>query len=232
MTLNPVTFDPALWRPYHFFLSHMSKFLDTIGVDCNKVDPGPPPAGYPKSEVDEVVRLRHLVDSDPDRRVRILDQDRQFPNFLQAFGLTYQAAEGRFPWVHAATNSLPIELSRPVLLKLKKSYNAARPWQLASGLHPVVPNPGHPAYPSGHTCQTLLAVEMIKLVMPKRLLTPDAVKFIEDLAADAAINREYAGVHYASDTAAGRRLTQNMMPYIQKHFADLIAGAQKEALTI
>src|SRR5919106_221154 len=208
MTSNPVTFDPALWRPYHFFLSHMSKFLDTIGVDCNKVDPGPPPAGYPKSEVDEVVRLRHLVDSDPDRRVRILDQDRQFPNFLQAFGLTYQAAEGRFPWVHAATNSLPIELSRPVLLKLKKSYNAARPWQLASGLHPVVPNPGHPAYPSGHTCQTLLAVEMIKLVMPKRLPTPDAVKFIEDLAADAAINREYAGVHYASDTAAGRRLTQ------------------------
>ena len=232
MTVNPVTFDPALWRPYYLFLSDIPEFLADIGVDCNKVDPGPPPSGYPENEIAEVVRLRSLVDNEPDRRVRILDQDRGFPEFFKAFGLTYQMVEDKFPWVHAATFKLPIELSRPVLLKLKKNYNIARPWQLAPNLHPVVPNPGHPAYPGGHSCQTLLAIDMIKLVMPKSMLTATVVNFIENLTTDVGINREYAGLHYASDTAAGRQLAQNMMPYIQKRFAELIAGAQEEALGI
>ena len=73
---------------------------------------------------------------------------------------------------------------------------------------------------------------MIKLVMPKSMLTATVVNFIENLTTDVGINREYAGLHYASDTAAGRQLAQNMMPYIQKRFAELIAGAQEEALGI
>ncbi|HKU98465.1 MAG TPA: hypothetical protein VJR58_24445 [Vineibacter sp.] len=231
MTVDSVKFDPKLWRPYYLFLSQVSAFMADIGADCKGVDPGPPPDGYPQNEIDDVVRKRGEVDRDPDRKKRIISQDRAFPDFLEAFGLTYPVAETRFPWVHAATYSLPIELSRPVLLNLKRRYDAARPWQLAADLRLVVPNPGHPAYPSGHTCQCWLAVEMIKCVMPDNLLTEKAVKFIEDLAADTAVNREYAGLHYMSDTAAGRRLTQNMMPYIKKHFADLIAGAQKEART-
>lgn len=226
------TFDPGLWRPSYLLYAHIPDFIRDLGPTCQQVDPGPPSRGYPTSEIAEVARKRRLLDTDPDRRRRIMSQDRGFPEFLEPFGLTYEQAKTRLPWVHTATWMIPVEVARPVLLTLKAHHNAARPWEVDPHLHPVVDNPGHPAYPSGHTCQTLLAVLMIKLVLPSRLLTGAAVKTIEDLAADTAVNREYAGLHYESDTLAGARLAHSLMPYIQNHFRDIIVGAQAEALKI
>ena len=166
-TMQPM-FDPKLWRPSYLLYARVSDFLHDIGPVCEKIDPGPPPSGFPASEIDEVRRKRRSLDADPARRMRILSQDQGFPEFFESLGLTYKQVESKFPWVHAATNRIPIELARPVLLLLKAHHNAARPYQLDPGLHIVVDNPGHPSYPSGHTCQTLLAVLMMKLVLPAR----------------------------------------------------------------
>src|SRR5262245_42859521 len=113
-TGDQLTFDPKLWTGRYLFYSHISKFLFDVGPECEKVDPGPPPEGYPQSEIAEVVRKRRLVDGDPARRTRIFAQDSDFPEFLEAFGLNWKMAEDKFAWVHAATFRIPVELGRPV----------------------------------------------------------------------------------------------------------------------
>ena len=95
----------------------------------------------------------------------------------------------------------------PVLFYFKTRFNAARPSAYLPDLNPMFAKPdaefpGHPSYPSGHAAQS----RMYALVLSEML--PQLRKQLFDVANDIALNREVAGVHFASDSEAGQRLAE------------------------
>jgi hypothetical protein len=50
------------------------------------------------------------------------------------------------------------------------------------------------------------------------------------IANRVAKNREWAGLHYESDTQAGRRLAYAVFPYVESAYENLFKGAAREWL--
>jgi membrane-associated phospholipid phosphatase len=98
-----------------------------------------------------------------------------------------------------------------------------RPSQICPALLPPVPVPAHASYPSGHSTEAHLIAAVIEDVLAyknggtqiadvkwQQLITP-----LYALAARIGRNRELAGLHYESDTAAGAKLAQDILPYLK-----------------
>lgn len=88
----------------------------------------------------------------------------------------------------------------PLLFGLKLKYDHVRPSYADPILRPDVEVPGHPSFPSGHAAQAMLVAEILSSFRPQQ-----RVAFVRD-AERIARNREVAGLHYPSDTAAGFEL--------------------------
>ena len=132
-----------------------------------------------------------------------------------------------------------------------------RPSQLLPALMPPVPLPGHPAWPSGHATQArlmagcvVLALAAVPMAREGReatsdellaFLAPEAapragddLKVTSDdlrvLALRIAKNREIAGLHYPSDSRAGRMLADIVLRQLTEipTFRKVIDAAAKE----
>jgi hypothetical protein len=111
-----------------------------------------------------------------------------------------------------------------VVLRLKALYNRVRPNQLDPTLTTVIDVPEHPAYPSGHSTQAYAAAFLFTVLAPER-----QAEFESD-ALRIAVNREIAGVHYPSDTAAGQLLARQIVDSLLQNqdFAALVEAAKRE----
>ena len=68
----------------------------------------------------------------------------------------------------------------------------------------------HPAYPSGHSTQAFFIAYILGEKYPAKK------QMYSHIANTISVNREYAGVHYKSDTSYGKIVAQN----IYKHFSN------------
>lgn len=98
----------------------------------------------------------------------------------------------------------------PTIAKLKQKYQRPRPYQLASyyklKLFPYSTYSGHsPSYPSGHTLQAFMVLEIIGNKFP------DAYEFCQKFIDDVANSRVYLGVHYPSDNEASFVIGQELL---------------------
>lgn len=91
------------------------------------------------------------------------------------------------------------------VVKYKRDFMRIRPNGLAPDLNLVFDNPGHPAYPSGHATQGYMTALVLSLVDPAHEAQYKALGF------DVGLRREIAGVHYPSDSVAGRKLAQAIL---------------------
>lgn len=96
------------------------------------------------------------------------------------------------------------------ILREKRHFSRPRPSQLDENLELLIPNPGHPAYPSGHATQSMLFSEILSI------LEPDNRRTYIEYAQNIAKRREIAGVHYPSDSEAGRLLAQQLLSELIK----------------
>ncbi len=100
------------------------------------------------------------------------------------------------------------------ILERKKHFSRPRPSHLASELgmelDTVIANPPHPAYPSGHASQTY----MVALVLSD--FDPENAEKYKQFALDVAHRREIAGVHYPSDSVAGRKLAVDVLAKLRE----------------
>lgn len=118
------------------------------------------------------------------------------------------------PATSALLDAADIDLL-PVLFYFKTEFNAARPSAYIPDLDPMFakphPNfPGHPSYPSGHAAQSRLFALVLGAAFPglkSQLL---------GLADDIAFNREVAGVHFSSDSAAGKSLADQVFKLLMQ----------------
>jgi hypothetical protein len=81
----------------------------------------------------------------------------------------------------------------------KLTYWFIRPWNADQGITTVtaVGKPNHPSYPSGHSCVSAAAAEVLSTFFPERRADFTA------LAAQAGLSRIYAGIHYRFDVETG-----------------------------
>ena len=90
----------------------------------------------------------------------------------------------------------------PIILHYKKKFDRVRPSALDHTLTTLIPVPNHPAYPSGHAAESYLFALVFSDIDPDQ-----SIRYFES-AQTIAHEREIAGVHYPSDSAAGVALAE------------------------
>lgn len=112
-----------------------------------------------------------------------------------------------------------------LVLREKERFDRVRPSFLEPALETVVDIPGHPAYPSGHSSQVHFLAYILGELMPskKDLFLAEADQI--------AKNREIGGLHYPSDTNAGKILARQIFNALMKEekFKALLDEAHNEA---
>jgi len=100
----------------------------------------------------------------------------------------------------------------PYVMHFKHKFDRVRPRALEPQVKPCIEPPGHPAYPSGHATQAYTFGFLLAKKHPER------TEHFKKIAHGIATNREWAGVHYASDTVAGKELAKQLVEiYINKY---------------
>lgn len=111
-----------------------------------------------------------------------------------------------------------------VAMHFKYIHNRARPWQIYPPLLPPVTTPAHPSYPNGHSLQSHIIAHSIALAN-KALAAPALA-----MARRIAENREVAGLHFRTDTEAGKKLAKKVVELLEKlpRFQEIRLRAENE----
>jgi hypothetical protein len=105
---------------------------------------------------------------------------------------------------------LVLETAERVGYFYKHIFNRRRPNEVDVRLRPFIDVPPHAAFPSNHAFQMFSVAEVFSRILPEHPGSPELFY----VAQRVAENREFAGLHYKSDTDAGRRLAQRFAPYL------------------
>jgi PAP2 superfamily len=218
----------AEWRAWYA----LSEYVQT---DWSKISVDP----WYKSDKETEKEIGHLVRAARDERAdalgEIVAQHEEFASYFFAL-LTVD------PAMYPATNLL-ISVASIVgtftVLHFKygiehKYRPRPRPSQVCPALLPPVPVPGHPSYPSGHATEAHLIEFVLNEVFKGSKKEAAMASDLSALATRIARNREIAGLHYPSDSRAGKNLAKDIHTLLQKHlkvctvYANAIIAAQSE----
>jgi hypothetical protein len=108
----------------------------------------------------------------------------------------------------------------------KKRFMRPRPSHIDARLRPLIDVPGHAAYPSGHSLQYHLVAKALASVVHDTRIGDG----LDAIAARVAENREWAGVHYRSDSRVGERIACEIFPQVRDAFAETFRAAEREWL--
>jgi hypothetical protein len=228
-------FRDSPWSPDHFARVVLGDFVKAPGPppwDGMLVGVAPPdPATAPGqatinaelSELDELVYYRPSV---------LAEATAQNSGILQYFsGILDFDLRSRPATVYLCVVALRIASFQAMHYKYK--YDRVRPPRLSPRLMPPIEPPGHASFPSGHATQARLIALCLEQVMPANIIPVDnGVPQPQDgplrkMADRIARNREVLGLHYPSDSAAGKQLadeTFNLLRTLPK-VSNAAAGA-------
>ncbi len=161
----------------------------------------PPPPTHDSAEVrDELRAVRQLASQ------RTADDEQAILRELHIDGFTYA---GKTLAHHRAADAeldnalrADMELLNQSIGYQKLLFDRVRPSFLDTQISLAIPVPEHPAYPSGHSTQAHFFAHHLGMRNPEQYC-----QYLSD-AAQIARNREIAGVHYTSDSEAGRLLAE------------------------
>jgi hypothetical protein len=181
--------------------------------------PEPPDAKKSAQEAVNVYNNRLATDYQS-RLVEIIEENEGPPAYYHRMLLT---DEGRNIQTGALIKKV-ITWSMPPIMYFKHHWKRPRPTQLEPRIRPAIDCPTHPAYPSGHSTQS----HLIALVIGKVTGREDIQDALWDAAHRIAQNREYAGVHYKSDSECGIDLAEQLLPFFVTENDGLISKARAE----
>lgn len=98
-----------------------------------------------------------------------------------------------------------------LIAKQKETFDRVRPEYLSHKIRPSINTPAHPSYPSGHASMSYIYAEIFSMIDPenKEIYLKSAYRI--------SVGREIAGVHYPSDTEAGKALADQFTAIIIKN---------------
>jgi hypothetical protein len=158
-----------------------------------------------KQELNELVeKVRSIFDeSNSEHFARYKRYDRNLKqSIISAFTVKGMDIEEIFDSINDDISS--------TIIKLKQKYQRPRPYQLAQyyklKLFPYDTFSGHsPSYPSGHTIQAYVILNIIGNKYPK------SYGFCKQFITDIADSRVYLGLHYPSDNDASYLIGQEIL---------------------
>jgi len=184
-----------------------------LGIDWSAVDWLPEPPGDREELAAVRDRIRGVTD---ELRRRIKEQHAMTWRY-------WGAATADKPATLLLLETMNRELIRAVMVQ-KLRFDRARPSFVDPEIRPVVAVPAHPAYPGGHAAQAYFFGALFAA------LDPDRSERYRELAREVGINREYAGLHYPSDTYAGALFGRYVLRRCLQHESFLrlwLAAAQE-----
>lgn len=182
---------------------------------------------------DECALLRQVRDADRDREARQINWEAK--SWRHAVNqLLELVGDLETPSMRVQTLELLRRVDQSIdapLFALKKHFMRGRPGKSGDCVDAMFPDklhalhPGHPAYPSGHATMA----HAVSLVLGE--IAPGIDKGALAAAAEhIARRREVAGLHYPSDSAAGRSLAAWLLTQLKKSpdFQALMRKAAEE----
>lgn len=201
---EPKAFPRRGWNPDLLALSVLAEFSRQ---DWRKRISFAPPHGIGSKQME--AEVAHLVrlwrDERKGRVAEILHQNTQFHDFFAHLLMIT-------PISHLETFCLfkaGARVAEMLMVSYKLDFEAPRPQQVYPLLLPLLDAPGHSSYPSGHA----LISRMIALCLCD--VAPFAKPALLVLADRIGENREVAGIHFPSDTAAGKEIADQAFPILQ-----------------
>lgn len=147
-------------------------------------------------------------------------------NDLTAYMLPLGADAGTSAGNTAVMFQVILWLGSMIGQQYKARYNQPRPSVVDPTLEPYIPVPVYSSWPSNHAFQSFLIAEVFSRMVPEH--GGSAALFHS--AWGVAVNREFAGLHYRSDTLAGMKLARLVAPAIEEVLEDHRRGVRAEWL--
>jgi membrane-associated phospholipid phosphatase len=199
--LKAEKFPRRYWDAHRFALVVLAEFAEKNWK--TSVDPGPHDPQNVEAELNSLAAFDH------EDRSKMLDEIIKQSNNLASYWLGLLMFNSRS---HPATFDLinvALRVGQFAVMYFKHKYNRPRPSQFDPRIFPWIDVPGHPSYPSGHATEAhLLSLCLAEVV-------PDAKLPLTRLAERVAENRELAGVHYRSDSDAGKKLAEGCLAVLK-----------------
>jgi hypothetical protein len=230
-TKNFTSFPANGWQYDMEYVIELPSFFENPKWREVEVEP-PPGPDKTKQELAELLRKQQVLESDyaewQRRKLEIEQEADAFdtPQMRRQLMLGSAGAPGgAYPATYMLMEAM-IVLGKVVVVHFKNRFMRARPSQLEPRLRPMLDVPGHPAYPSGHATQMFLVAKALATVVRSHELGEELSK----IAARIAENREWAGLHYESDTEAGKRLAFAIFPLVEDAYRESFQKAAREWL--
>jgi subtilisin family serine protease len=217
-----LNFPNSYWDPEFKIYTYYPNFLKHY-AELKAIKLGQPAREGDKlsKEIQELLKKQNNFEERKRRREEILNEATALSeNYAKALLIGPESSRSVFPLMNAMN-----DISLIAVMHFKEEFARARPNQVEPAIQPLLPVPGHPSYPSGHSTQNFLIAHALAEVIG------DDAKLIArifDIARRVAVNREWAGLHYPSDTAAGEKLARRLFPIVRQVFANLIDDAVEE----
>jgi subtilisin family serine protease len=214
------SFPDQYWQPEFEIYTHYPALFEHGKELLEVMLDGPPENGDTiDAEVKELLRKQENLDER--RREEIKWEMDHLSRGYQAALLTGPDA---YPKTWQLINTMA-DLALVPVMHFKKKFARPRPNQIEPRIEPLIDVPGHPAYPSGHSTQNFLIAHVLSEVIGD---DAELIGRIFAIARRVAENREWAGVHYSSDTQAGEQLARGIFPIMKQAFEKPIKDAIKE----
>ena len=200
-------------------LTAKSNYLGAIWENI-LIDPPPGPSTSLR-EAEALIDLQIMREGNPVRREEIVRQ--------ASFGILDYTAPlgidtlGGFEGTRNLIVAI-LEITEEIGLYYKDRFNRPRPNIIEPRLRPALPVPSHASYPSNHSFQSFAVANVLQRMIPEH----PGVTALYERARRVAENREWAGLHYASDTDAGEELAARVAPYLVDAMDETIRRAQSE----
>jgi hypothetical protein len=216
---SPTIFPRNYWSAYHYSFTVLAEFV-TITDTSGKTLWNAPAlqaslnALLPVTQLDIDAELNELVELIEYRAGVMSEAMAQRENLWAYFSGIFMSDSWSAPY----TRDL-VEIAGRVgqfqALYYKRVFNRARPSQFSPLLLPPIHVPGHASFPSGHATESRLIARCLEQVMPPAAaippppagpVPPPDSSPLRQMAQRIARNREVLGVHYPSDSLAGKTL--------------------------
>jgi hypothetical protein len=123
-----------------------------------------------------------------------------------------------------ALMAVVLDVTNEIGLTYKNRFNRQRPNIVQPLIRPFIAVPNHAAYPSNHAYQSFAIAEIFARIVPEH----PGIYGLFFRAQRIAENREWAGLHYPSDTQAGRDLAKQTVAYLAEALDEMMHRAQLE----
>ena len=160
----------------------------------NKIKYSPPTSNSSKKTHHEINDILKKQKDITDERIENMREELFLLSIIQRFNVNEEE--------YYILEKIITQNVNPVILNLKLKYNRVRPYILDKRIKPIITKPQHPSYPSGHSTQVHFICNLLSDKYPKNK------KKYQNIAEYIAVNREYAGFHYHSDTEFGKYIAR------------------------